>query len=95
MRSALEQANYRRLVECPCGLEYTEGGACSHGGAEPYSTRFRNPQGDGVEEGVLGPEGNRIPLSRKVFEADGIQHIWFDREGNAHLGRKEPYPEIA
>lgn len=96
MRQALSQQDYPKdLVECACGAEYRPRVApCDHNNAQPYTARFRTPRGDGIEEGVIGPEGNRVPLVRRIFEEDGIQHEWVDSAGRAHLGIKEAYPEI-
>lgn len=94
MKSALIHDDSKRMVECPCGMLHPDTRECTHGDAEPYTARFRERGYDGVEAGVLGPEGNRIPLTRKIFEADYIQHEWFDRCGRCHLGQREPYAEI-
>ena len=84
------------IRECPCGNEYhARLGRCRHIGQEPYSARFRTAAGnDGIEEGVIGPEGNRIPLWRTIFSDEGREYLWFDANSRAHQGQTIPYPEV-
>lgn len=86
--------NLQRIVTCVCGAQHLDYRPCMHGEAEVYQARFQTPQGDGIETGVIGPEGNRIPLSRKVFEEAGIRHYWVDTMGRAHPQTWEPYRDI-
>lgn len=88
--------NMQRVVVCVCGTLHAYDRPCTHDDAEPYSTRFRTASGDdGVEEGILGPEGNRIPLTRRVFEEEGIQHYWVDTRGQSHPQPFEPYKDLS
>ena len=85
------------LIECPCGAQHAYDRECTHNNeAEPYHVRYRYPDSgeEGTEEGVIGPEGNRIPLFRTIFEATGTRIDWFDSAGRAHIGHFVPYPEL-
>ncbi len=95
MRETTTTTTTKHLVECPCGTEYyPRVRPCNHGGAEIYTARFRSGEIEGLEEGIIGPEGNRIPLWRRYYEEEGIRSDWFDAEGRAHLGVVRPYAEI-
>lgn len=97
MREALSQADLPRdLRQCACGAEYRPSqGRCTHEEAQPYSARFYTAAGaEGIEEGIVGPEGNRIALWRTIFLENYAEQEWFDGEGRAHPGLRVPYPEI-